>query len=69
MSKGGNVEPLRVMGAKGYLYGRQHGRREAGRLICSPRALAEAAATHLESALLLTQFRFSPMQWVTAKDP
>ena len=54
MWKVGDVEPMRVMGTEGYPYGRSHHRRrQAGCLFAyASRALAEAAATHLESALL-----------------
>jgi hypothetical protein len=55
MWKVGDVEPVRVMGAEGYPYG-FNVTTEYGKPIVSfayaSRALAEAAATHLESALL-----------------
>ena len=64
MWKVGDVEPVRVMGAEGYPYGFNVST-EDGKPVVSfayaSRALAEAAATHLESALS-TQFRFSPTQ-------
>jgi hypothetical protein len=55
MWKVGDVEPVRVMGAEGYPYGFNVST-EDGKPVVSfayaSRALAEAAATHLESALL-----------------
>ena len=55
MWKVGDVEPVRVMGAEGYPYG-FNVTTEDGKSVVSfayaSRALAEAAATHLESALL-----------------
>ena len=55
MWKVGDVEPVRVMGAEGYPYG-FHVTTDDGKPLVSfayaSRALAEAAATHLESALL-----------------
>jgi hypothetical protein len=55
MWKVGDVEPVRVMGAEGYPYG-FNVTTEDGKPVVSfayaSRALAEAAATHLESALL-----------------
>ena len=55
MWKVGDVEPVRVMGAEGYPYG-FNVCTEDGKPVVSfayaSRALAEAAATHLESALL-----------------
>jgi hypothetical protein len=55
MWKVGDVEPVRVMGAEGYPYG-FNVTTEGGKPLVSfayaSRALAEAAATHLESALL-----------------
>ena len=55
MWKVGDVEPVRVMGAEGYPYGFNL-TTEDGKPVVSfayaSRALAEAAATHLESALL-----------------
>ena len=54
MWKVGDVEPVRVMGAEGYPYG-FNVTTEDGKSVVSfayaSRALAEAAATHLESAL------------------
>ena len=51
MWKVGDVEPVRVMGAEGYLYG-FHVTSDDGKPLVSfayaSRALAEAAATHLE---------------------
>jgi hypothetical protein len=55
MWKVGDVEPVRVMGAEGDPYG-FNVTTEGGKPLVSfayaARALAEAAATHLESALL-----------------
>jgi hypothetical protein len=55
MWKIGDIEPVRVMGAEGYPYGFNL-TTEDGKPVVSfayaSRALAEAAATHLESALL-----------------
>jgi hypothetical protein len=55
MWKIGDVEPVKVMGAEGYPYG-FNVTTEGGKPVVSfayaSRALAEAAATHLESALL-----------------
>ena len=55
MWKVGNVEPARIMGAEGYPYG-FNVTTEDGKPVVSfayaSQALAEAAATHLESALL-----------------
>jgi hypothetical protein len=55
MWKVADVEPVRVMGAEGYPYG-FNVTTEDGKPVVSfayaSRALAEAAATHLESALL-----------------
>ena len=55
MWKVGDVEPVKVMGAEGYPYG-FNVTTEDGKPVVSfayaSRALAEAAATHLESALL-----------------
>ena len=55
MWKVGDVEPVRVMGAEGYPYG-FNVTTEDGKSVVSfayaSRALAEAAATHLELALL-----------------
>ena len=55
MWKVGDVEPVRVMGAEGYPYGFNVST-EDGKPVVSfayaSQALAEAAATHLESALL-----------------
>ena len=55
MWKVGDVEPVRVMGAEGYPYG-FHVTTDDGKPLVSfayaSRALAEAAATRLESALL-----------------
>ena len=54
MWKVGDVEPVRVMGAEGYPYGFNVST-EDGKPVVSfayaSRALAEAAATHLESGL------------------
>src|SRR3954452_1582479 len=62
MWKVSDVEPVRVMGAEGYPYG-FNVTTEDGKPIVSfayaSRALAEAGATHLESALL-NAFRFVP---------
>ena len=59
MWKVGDVEPVRVMGAEGYPYGFNVST-EDGKPVVSfayaSRALAEAAATHLESALLERNF-------------
>ena len=64
MWKVGDVEPVRVMGAEGYPYGFLV-TTDDGKLLVSfayaSRALAEAAATHLESALL-NAIRFIPTQ-------
>jgi hypothetical protein len=55
MWKVGDVEPVKVMGAEGYPYG-FNVTTEDGKLVVSfayaSRALADAAATHMESALL-----------------
>jgi hypothetical protein len=55
MWKVADVEPVRVMGAEGYPYG-FNVTTEDGKPVVSfayaSRALADAAATHLESALL-----------------
>jgi hypothetical protein len=55
MWKVGAVEPVRVLGAEGYPYGFDV-TTEDGRPVVSfayaSRALAEAAATHLEAAVL-----------------
>ena len=55
MWKVGDVEPVRVVGADGYPYGFNVST-EDGKPVVSfayaSRALAEAAATHLESAVL-----------------
>ena len=55
MWKVGDVEPVKVMGAEGYPYG-FNVTTEDGKPVVSfayaSRALAEAAATHLKSALL-----------------
>jgi hypothetical protein len=55
MWKVGDVEPVRVVGAEGYPYGFNVST-EDGKPVVSfayaSRALAEAAATHLESAVL-----------------
>ena len=55
MWKVGDVEPVRVMGAEGYPYG-FNVTTEDGKPVVSfayaSRTLAEAAAAHLESALL-----------------
>jgi hypothetical protein len=51
----GEVEPVRVMGAEGYPYGFNVTTEDGKPLVSfayASRALAEAAATHLESALL-----------------
>jgi hypothetical protein len=51
----GEVEPVRVMGAEGYPYGFNVTTEDGKPLVSfayAYRALAEAAATHLESALL-----------------
>jgi hypothetical protein len=55
MWKIGEVEPVRVMGAEGYPYGFNVTTEDGKPLVSfayAYRALAEAAATHLESALL-----------------
>jgi hypothetical protein len=55
MWKIGEVEPVRVMGAEGYPYGFNVITEDGKPLVSfayASRALAEAAATHLESALL-----------------
>jgi hypothetical protein len=55
MWKVGAVEPVRVMGAEGYPYGFNVTTENDNGLVSfayASRALAEAAATHLESALL-----------------
>ena len=55
MWKVGDVEPVRVMGAEGYPYGFRVTTDDGKPLVSfayASRALAEAAATHLESALL-----------------
>ena len=55
MWKVGVVEPVRVLGAEGYPYGFNVTTDDGKPLVSfayASRALAEAAATHLESALL-----------------
>ena len=55
MWKVGDVEPVKVMGAEGYPYGfnvTTEDRKPVVSFAYASRALAEAAATHLESALL-----------------
>ena len=55
MWKVGDVEPVRVMGAEGYPYGFIVSTEDGKPVVAfayASRALAEAAATHLESALL-----------------
>ena len=55
MWKVGDVEPVLVMGAEGYPYGFDVTTEDGKPLVSfayASRALAEAAATHLESALL-----------------
>ena len=55
MWKVGDVEPVRVMGAEGYPYGFSVSTEDGKPVVLfayASRALAEAAATHLESALL-----------------
>ena len=55
MWKVGGVEPVRAMGANGYPYGFNVITEDGKPLVSfayASRALAEAAATHLESALL-----------------
>ena len=55
MWKVGDVEPVRVMGAEGYPYGFSVSTEDGKPVVLfayASRALAEAAATHLEAALL-----------------
>jgi hypothetical protein len=55
MWKVGAVEPVRVLGAEGYLYGfdvTTDGGKPLVSFAYASRAHAEAAATHLESAVL-----------------
>jgi hypothetical protein len=52
MWKVGDVEPVRVMGAEGYPYGFNVTTEDGKPVVSFSRALAEAAVTHLELALL-----------------
>ena len=55
MWKVGDVEPVRVLGAEGYPYGFDVSTEDGKPVIqfaYASRALAEAAATHLDAALL-----------------
>ena len=65
MWKIGDVEPVKVMGAEGYPYG-FNVTTEGGKPVVSfayaSRALAEAAATHLESCPSERAFSASPLR-------